>query len=119
MLFLPFRAARVIDPIHITKTRLADDDRKVSAHTRILKASPQGKGFSLIGRGKASDDGIVLSYRIERRERLAGNWSIVWMSAENEATFNNRERKKDCEIRVIALNKASEGAPNNTVAAVV
>jgi hypothetical protein len=39
--------------------------------------------------------------------------------AKSKATLNDQERRKDREYRVIAVNKAGEGAPSNTVAAVV
>ncbi len=41
------------------------------------------------------------------------------MAIETEATLNNQERGKDWEYGVIAVNKAREGIPSNTVAAVV
>lgn len=63
------------------------------------------------------DGGAVASYKIERRERPAGAWSLVAVALESEATLNNQERGKDWEFRVIAVNKAGEGVPSNTVAA--
>jgi hypothetical protein len=41
------------------------------------------------------------------------------MAVESEATLNNQERAKDWEYRVIAVNKAGEGVPSNTVAVVL
>jgi hypothetical protein len=45
--------------------------------------------------------------------------SVSRKEAESEATLNNQERGKEWEYRVIAVNKAGEGAPGNTVGAVV
>ena len=49
----------------------------------------------------------------------AGDWMLVHMAVESEATLNNQERGKDWEYRVIATNKAGESTPSNTVAAVL
>ena len=59
------------------------------------------------------------SYKIKRRDRPAGDWVIVSMAIETEATLNNEEGSKDWEYRVIAVNKAGKAMPSNTVAAVV
>ena len=47
------------------------------------------------------------------------NSSVTSLAMESEGTLNNQERGKDWEYRVIAVNKAGEGVPSNTVAAVV
>jgi hypothetical protein len=65
------------------------------------------------------DGGAVASYKIERRERPAGDWMLISLAMESEATLNNQERGKDWEYRIIAVNKAGEGMPSNTVAAVL
>ena len=62
---------------------------------------------------------LNVSYKIERRERPAGPWTLISVALESEATVNNQERGKDWEYRVIAVNKAGEGAPSNAAAAVV
>ena len=53
----------------------------------------------------------MASYKIERRERPAGPWTIISMAIETEATLANQERGKDWEYRIIAVNKAGEGMP--------
>jgi len=68
---------------------------------------------------KPADGGAVAAYKIERRERPAGPWTLVSMAIESEATLNNQERGKDWEYRVIATNKAGESVPSNTVAVVL
>ena len=68
---------------------------------------------------KLADGGAVAAYKIERRERPAGECILVSMAIESEATLNNQERGKDWEYRVIATNKAGESVPSNTVSAVV
>ena len=41
------------------------------------------------------------------------------MAIETETKLNNQERGKEWEYRVIAVNKAGEGQPSNTVMAVL
>ena len=86
---------------------------------RTLEIPSQGEGWVGLDWKKPSDGGAVASYKIERRERPAGDWGIISLAMESEATLTNQERAKDWEYRVIAVNKAGEGIPSNTVAAVV
>ena len=86
---------------------------------RTLEAPRQGEGWVFLDWKAPSDGGAVASYKIERRERPAGAWSLVALAMDSEATLNNQERGKDWEYRVIAVNKAGEGVPSNTIAAVV
>ena len=41
------------------------------------------------------------------------------MAIESEITLSNQERGKEWEYRIIAINKAGEGQPSNTVMAVL
>lgn len=59
------------------------------------------------------------SFSLHTFSRPAGDWTIVSMAIESEIMLTNQERNKDWEYRVIAVNKAGEGVPSNTVAAVV
>ncbi|MBN1515790.1 fibronectin type III domain-containing protein, partial [Candidatus Sumerlaeota bacterium] len=86
---------------------------------RTLEAPRQGEGWIFLDWKAPSDGGAVASYKLERRERPSGDWSVIGLAIESEATLTNQERGKDWEYRVIAVNKAGEGAPSNTVAAVV
>jgi len=86
---------------------------------RTLEIVRQGEGWVFLDWKSPSDGGAVASYKIERRERPSGDWTLTSLAMESEATLNNQERGKDWEYRVIAVNKAGEGIPSNTVAAVV
>jgi len=86
---------------------------------RTLEAPRQGEGWVFLDWKEPADGGAVASYKIERRLRPAGDWALISVALESEATLNNQERNKDWEYRVIAVNKAGEGVPSNTVAAVV
>ena len=92
---------------------------QVPGQPRSLEAPRQGEGWIFLDWKKPADGGAVAAYKIERRERPTGDWTLVSMAIESEATLNNQERGKDWEYRVIATNKAGEGVPSNTVAAVL
>lgn len=76
--------------------------------------------FPLDCGGKApADGGAVNAYKIERRLRPDGPWLDVGLAIESETTLTGQERSKEWEYRVSAVNKAGEGAPSNTVMAVL
>jgi hypothetical protein len=84
-----------------------------------LEAPYQAEGRITLRWAKPGDGGAVAAYRIERRQVPDGDWTIVDMSVEREATLVGQPRRTDWEYRVIAINKAGEGPPSNTVAAVL
>ena len=86
---------------------------------RSLEAPRQGEGWIFLDWKKPADGGAVAAYKVERRERPTGDWTLVHMAIESEATLNNQERGKDWEYRVIATNKSGESVPSNTIAAVL
>ncbi len=86
---------------------------------RTLEAPGQGEGWIFLDWKKPTDGGTVAAYKIERREMPAGAWQEVKTVFETEATLTGQERGKELEYRVIAANKAGDGAVSNTVAAVV
>ena len=65
------------------------------------------------------DGGKTAAYKIQRRERPAGPWTDVSMAIESEITLSDQTRGTEWEYRVIAVNKAGEGVPSNTVMAVL
>jgi hypothetical protein len=87
--------------------------------THTLEAPRQGEGWVFLDWKEPADGGAVASYKIERRLQSAGDWALISVAFESEATLNNQERNKDWEYRVIAVNRAGEGVPSNTVAVVV
>ena len=87
--------------------------------TPRARSPRQGAGWVFLDWNDPVDGGAVASYRVERREQPDTAWQIVGVAAKSEITLTNQERKMDFEYRIIALNKAGEGPPSNTVAAVV
>jgi hypothetical protein len=86
---------------------------------RTLEAPRQGEGWIFLDWKPPVEGGMVAAYKIERRERPAGNWMLAALAIESEATLNNQERGKDWEYRILATNKAGESEPSNTIAAVL
>ena len=99
--------------------RAAGTALQTPGQPRTLEAPQQGEGWLLLDWKQPADGGTVAAYRIERRERPTGDWTLVSMAIDSEATLNDQERGKDWEYRVIATNKAGESVPSNTVAAVL
>ena len=62
---------------------------------------------------------MVAAYKIQRREPPSGAWADVGMAIESKITLTNQARGKEWEYRVLAVNKAGEGQPSNTVMAVM
>jgi len=91
----------------------------IPGQPRSLEVPSQGEGWIFLDWKKPADGGAVSAYKIERREKPAGDWMLVNMAIESEATLNNQERGKDWEYRIIATNKAGESIASNTVAAVL
>ena len=92
---------------------------QIPGQPRALEAPQQGEGWIFLDWKKPADGGAVAAYKIERRERPSGDWTLFSMAIESEATLNNQERGKDWEYRVIATNKAGASIPSNSVAAVL
>ena len=86
---------------------------------RTLEAPREGEGWLFLDWKEPVEGGKVASYKIERRERPEGPWSIAGVAMETEVTLASQERGKEFEYRVIAVNKAGEGMPSNTVMAVL
>ncbi len=86
---------------------------------RSLEAPREGEGWIFLDWKAPTDGGKVASYKIQRRERPAGAWTIADMAVETETTLQNQERGKEWEYRVLAVNKAGEGEASNTVMAVL
>ena len=65
------------------------------------------------------DGGKTAAYKIQRRPRPEGPWADVSMAIESEITLSDQTRGTEWEFRIIAVNKAGEGQPSNTVMAVL
>lgn len=99
--------------------RAAKTSLEAPGQTRSLEAPREGEGWVFLDWKEPVDGGAVAAYKIQRRERPSGAWADVGMAIESEITLTNQERGKEWEYRVLAVNKAGEGEPSNTVMAVL
>ena len=86
---------------------------------RMLEASRQGKGWVFLDWKAPADGGKPNAYKVQRRVRPAGAWETVATAILSEITLVDQPERTELEYRVIALNKAGEGPPSNTVMVVL
>lgn len=86
---------------------------------RLLETPKQGEGWVFLDWKKPSDGGTVSAYKVMRRERPEGPWEEVATAVITEATLVDQPRGKEFEYRIIAVNKAGDGEPSNTVMVVL
>jgi hypothetical protein len=65
------------------------------------------------------DGGKVAVYRIQRKESSSTTWEDAGIALTTEAKIEDQTRGKEYEYRVIAVNKAGDGDPSNTVRVVI
>jgi len=82
---------------------------------RLLEAPKKGEGWVFLDWKKPSDGGAPAAYKVMRRQRPEGPWEEVATAVISEATFVEQPRGKELEYRIIAVNKAGDGEPSNTV----
>jgi hypothetical protein len=99
--------------------RKAGTALEIPGQCRTLEAPRQGEGWIFLDWKEPIDGGKPAAYKIQRRERPAGPWTESSMAIESEITLSDQERGKEWEYRVVAVNKAGEGEPSNTVMAVL
>lgn len=81
---------------------------------RSLEVPRQGEGWVFLDWKKPADGGAVASYKVERRERPAGAWSLLSIAFESEIMLTGQDRTTEWEYRIVASNKAGDGQPSNT-----
>ena len=89
---------------------------------RQLEALKQGAGVGgwvFLDWKAPTDGGKVSAYKVQRRQRPEGAWQDVATAIETESTLVDQPKGIELEYRVIAINKAGEGSPSNTVMAVL
>ena len=87
---------------------------------RLLEAPKQGEGWVFLDWKPPADGGRSAAYTIERRAAGADDhWQAVATAIETEATLVAQPRGPELEYRIIAVNKAGDSPPSNTVMAVL
>jgi hypothetical protein len=87
--------------------------------TRLLEAKLQGEGTVTLTWRAPVGGGKPSAYRIMRRQRPEGPWSDVGTAVVTEIELTEQPRGIEYEYRVIAINKAGDGEPSNTVVVVL
>ncbi len=95
----------------------------VPGQTRLLEAPKQGKGWLFLDWKAPADGGKPKAYKVQRRvvgvEPVSDRWADVATAILSEITLVEQPEKTQLEYRVIAVNKAGEGQPSNTVMVVL
>ncbi len=96
---------------------------------RLLEAPKQGAARVYLDWKAPVDGSKPAAYKIMRRlsacghaqagERPEGPWLNVGTAIETEITLADQPERVEIEYRVIAINKAGESEPSNTVMAVL
>ena len=97
-----------------TKTLLAPPGQ-----ARLLEAPKQGAGWVFLDWKAPLDGGRPKAYKVQCRLRSGGSWENVATAILTEATLVDQPQKQELEYRIIAINKAGEGKPSNTVQVVL
>jgi len=91
----------------------------IPGQTRLLEAARQGEGWVFLDWKAPSDGGKPAAYKVMRRERDGGTWASIATAMITEVTLVDQPRAKELEYQIIAVNKAGDGEPSNTVMAVL
>jgi hypothetical protein len=97
----------------------ADIHCRNASQQRGDEAPRQGEGWVFLDWKAPIDGGKPAAYKIQRRERPAGDWQDVSTAMDSETTLVDQPRGKELEYRAVAVNKAGNGEPSNTVLAVL
>ena len=93
---------------------------------RMLEAPKQGNGWVFLDWKAPADGGKPKAYKVQRRvggvvgvEPISDRWDDVATAILSEITLVDQPEKTQLEYRVIAINKAGDGSPSNTVMVVL
>ncbi|MCB2262748.1 MAG: fibronectin type III domain-containing protein [Candidatus Thiosymbion ectosymbiont of Robbea hypermnestra] len=86
---------------------------------RALEAPRQGQGWIFLDWKQPDAGGKVAAYKIQRRQEGSENWIDVGTAIETETTLSNQPTGQQLVFRVMAVNKAGQGAPSNGILAVL
>jgi len=86
---------------------------------RTLEAPAQGNAFLFLDWKEALDGDEPTHYRVLRRQLPDGRQEDVGSTNISEITLSGQPRGVELEYCVIAVNKAGESAPSNTVSVVL
>nr|VFK59445.1 MAG: Fibronectin type III domain [Candidatus Kentron sp. UNK]VFK68732.1 MAG: Fibronectin type III domain [Candidatus Kentron sp. UNK] len=87
--------------------------------TRDLAAPDRGDGWITLQWRQPADGGKAAAYKVQRREDGKPDWMDVGMVMETEMTLAGQPGGIRLEYRVVAMNKAGQGEPGNSILAVL
>jgi hypothetical protein len=99
--------------------RAAPTHLAIPGQCRLLEAVKQGEGWIQLDWKAPADGGKPAAYKVMRRERPAGAWAEAATAVIAEATLVEQPRGPELEYRIVAVNRAGDGEPSNTVMAVL
>ena len=85
--------------------------------TLSLDATGRGDGWITLDWEKPEGGGKIAAYKVQCREDGSSEWRDVGMAVETNLTLSGQESGKRLLYRVIAVNKAGEGEPSNSLMA--
>ena len=86
---------------------------------RLLEAPKQGKGWVFLDWKAPAEGGRPKAYKIQQWLHSGGSWKDIATAILTEATLADQPKKTELEYHVIAVNKAGDGQPSNTVEVVL
>lgn len=89
---------------------------------RNLRVTEQSEGSLAIAWEESNDGDEAACYKAEYRtlgSETGSSWRIVGTAVATELTLKDQERGKVLEYRIIAINKAGDSLPSNTVTVVL
>ena len=98
------------------RSRTAND---IPGQPRTLEVLREGDGWVFLDWKEPVEGGKVAAYKVQRRRREDGSWVDAGMAIDSEITLTNQDKGLEFEYHVIAVNKAGEGPPSNSVRAVL
>nr|VFJ48693.1 MAG: Fibronectin type III domain-containing protein [Candidatus Kentron sp. DK] len=84
---------------------------------RDLSSPDRGPGRIDLQWRAPADGGKTVAYRIQRREQDQDIWIDAGTALDTAARVENQEQGKRFEFCVVAINKAGDGMPSNTITA--
>ena len=82
-------------------------------------APREGHGWILLEWREPVDGGTASAYRVQRRLHEDHEWEEAGMSIDTQTLVRGQKRGVSWYYQVIAVNKAGEGEPSNSVNAVL
>jgi len=89
----------------------------------LLEVPKQGAGWVVLDWKAPADGGQPNAYKVQRRsgegESVGDRWEDVATAVVTGAMLTDQPQRTKLEYKVIAINKAGEGSPSNTIEVVL